>query len=208
MNIILLDVMVESWDNKADRASWMKGELMQRYRIIADDLPFEFSCGNSTASDLQARQHLMDFKLTPTSFTLQKILKRGWVDVCRRNLSTGCTEWPNGDITATPMEHAKRVPLTGNETIKPPLLSPAAQERAVAYHQTVASVYAATEPSPQTSPNIVGSTRLIDEDPASGQIEPPDEPPDDLPLDQAPRPRSARTKSKPNTDTDKNTIPF
>jgi hypothetical protein len=135
---------------------------MPRYRIIVDDLPFGFECGDGSNTNLQARRHLTDFKFNPTSLTLQKIVKHQWIDVCRRNLETGFCEWPNDTVTSSPMELPspirqlpERVPLTGAETIP----EPAAPDRtvigldgaAVAEAQRIAPIREAQEPAPWES---------------------------------------------------------
>ncbi len=71
---------------------------MPKYRIVSDSMPFSFDCGNSSNSDLQAKYHLSVFAFKPSSYTLQKLTKREWHDVCRRDLATGYLEYPDGTV--------------------------------------------------------------------------------------------------------------
>lgn len=69
-----------------------------RYRILAEGIPFEFEFGNISKTDSQAKSILTEFEFKPTSYTLQRLVKREWQDVCRRDIATGYLELPNGAV--------------------------------------------------------------------------------------------------------------
>ncbi len=143
---------------------------MPKYRIVSDSLPFSFSCGNSTNSDLQAKHHLSVFAFTPSSYTLQKLVKREWHDVCRRDIATGCIETPEGYVyapdgkmvdaplgvplapapNAPPVVHNEPIPGTGG----PPAQAPVAPTQTALFQGPLPPTRAPVAPLPPAIPKL------------------------------------------------------